>query len=100
MGVRTERATRRAAAGGRAWSRAALVLAVLLAALGGPLPARAEQMDEAAYAAWVGDHGLRLFVTMQLPSQFTLGDLRDLAIELGQLVDQGRVIQPPPRYAA
>jgi hypothetical protein len=48
----------------------------------------------------VGDHAVRLLLAMQLPAEFTLGDLRDLAADLGDLVDEAREVEPPPRFAA
>jgi hypothetical protein len=78
-----------------------IVLAVLLvlAIIPGSPRAAAEPFGEPEYAAWLGDHALRLLATLELPSEFTLADLRDLAAELAQLIDQARAVEPPARYA-
>ena len=66
-----------------------------------PAPTRAaDPLDEATYAAWASDHAARLLAALQLPDEFTLADLRDLVARLSQLVDEARVVEPPPRYAA
>ncbi len=84
--------------------RWALWRSVLLAALlasATALPARADDpLDDDAYAAWVGDHAERVLLAMQLPPEFTLGDLRDLAANLDDLIDEARAVEPPPRFAA
>jgi hypothetical protein len=84
----------------RALSRAILLGLLLLSMAARPAPAVAAPLDPDAYTAWVGDHALRLLALMELPSEFTLGDLRDIAIELGQLVDEAQVVEPPPQYAS
>jgi hypothetical protein len=79
------------------------MLCTLLLGLAGQAPAptqAADPLDEATYAAWVSDHAARLLAALQLPDEFTLADLRDLVARLGQLVDEARVVEPPPRYAA
>src|SRR5215212_537486 len=78
----------------------ALLVAFLLAAGTAPRSVAADPLDEDAYSEWVSDHALRLMNATQLPGEFTLGDLRDLAIELGQLSLEARLIDPPPRFAA
>ena len=81
------------------WTRALVALA-LLVSLASPTASRAaEPWSEEAYSAWVGDHALRLIAGVQLPPQFTLADLRDLAIELGNLADDARAVEPPPHWA-
>src|SRR5438034_2337855 len=80
--------------------RAMLPALMLLSTAAGPAPSLASPLDPAAYTAWVGDHALRLLALMELPGEFTLGDLRDIAIELGQLVDEANGVEPPPQYAA
>jgi hypothetical protein len=76
---------------------AVLVLFLLLSAV---LPTRAAALDEAAYAAWMADHAQRLVAAMQLPDQFRLADLRDVVETLGDLAEEARGVEPPPRYAA
>ncbi len=79
---------------------AVLALTLLLGGIGiGPAVA-ADPLSEEAYAVWAGDHALRLLRAMELPSQFTLSDLRDTVARLGELADEARGVGPPPRYAA
>ena len=54
----------------------------------------ADPLEEDAYSKWVSDHALRLLNATQLPGEFTLGDLRDLAIELGEMTAEARAIVP------
>jgi hypothetical protein len=84
----------------RLLSRTMLLGLMLLAAAVRPAPSVAEPLDPDAYTAWVGDHALRLLALMELPGEFTIGDLRDIAIELGRLVDEAQLVEPPPQYAS
>jgi hypothetical protein len=79
--------------------RALLIAFVLTAGLA-PRALAADPLDEDAYSQWVSDHALRLMNATQLPGEFTLSDLRDLAIELGNLTAEARAVDPPPRFAA
>src|SRR3954463_16438071 len=80
--------------------RRALLVAFLLVAGTAPRAVAADPLDEDAYSEWVSDHALRLMTATQLPGEFTLGALRDIAIELGQLTLEARQMAPPPRFAA
>ena len=83
---------------GRGLWRVGLTLLVLAGAAVAPARA-ADALDEDEYSAWVGEHAVRVLLAMQLPSEFTLGDLREVAADLGDLVDEARGVEPPPRFA-
>lgn len=77
-----------------------LALTLLLAGVGTRPAAAADPLGDDAYAAWAADHAQRLLRVMQLPEQFTAGDLRDVAAQLGELIAEARALEPPMRYAA
>src|SRR5262249_20750331 len=77
-----------------------LALAIVVWAVGTPSRAGADPLGEGAYAAWAAGHAARLVGAMPRPGDFTLGDRRDTAGRLGELVDEARAVEPPPRYAA
>lgn len=77
-----------------------LILALGVAVATGPAHAASDPLDDAAYTAWVTQHAERVIAAVQLPEEFRLADLRDVVVDLGRLVDEARVVEPPPRYAA
>jgi hypothetical protein len=78
--------------------RAALLLLVI--ATLSPGRAAAQALDESAYGAWVVAHAESVVAAMQLPNEFRLADLREVADTLGDLVQEARTVGPPARYAA
>jgi hypothetical protein len=85
----------------RIWLGALSLALTLLLAGGVPPPAAAaDPLGDNAYAAWAADHAQRLLRVMQLPEQFTIGDLRDVAAQLRDLIAEARAVEPPSRYAA
>jgi hypothetical protein len=79
---------------------ALLALAMLLGGVGARPAAAADPLGDDTYAAWAADHAQRLLRVMQLPDQFTVNDLREVAAQLGELITEARAIEAPSRYTA
>jgi len=79
------------------------VRVLLVAVLGStalPSALHAQTWTDGDYARWYDQHALDVLTLLQLPTEFTLADLRDLTIEQRRLIDEARAVEPPPALAA